>query len=240
LEATQEPVPNFAGLSPCVKGLSPYRWDRRQRRASPKEPRCLSLALKGYNAVMSETQTVYIGILAEPTPNPETMKFILDRAVASHGSADFPRLDTAEKSPLAKRLFALGDVAGVFLGANFVTVTRQGDMDWDELIEKVKAGIREHYKSGEPIMIEEKLSPASAAAQTELDKKIIEILDSQVRPAVAGDGGDITFMGFKEGVVYLQLQGSCSGCPSSTMTLKMGIERMLKSMVPEVKSVEAI
>ena len=189
---------------------------------------------------MAPTDTVYVGILAEPTPNPETIKLILDRAVAAHGPADFPSVEKAEKSPLAKRIFALGDVTGVFFGANFVTVTRKPETDWDELIEKSKGAIRAHFASGDPVLVEEKMGPEAMGDKSELDLKIIEILDTQVRPAVAGDGGDITFMGFREGTVFVQLQGSCSGCPSSTMTLKMGIERMLKSMIPEVQKVEAV
>jgi len=181
-------------------------------------------------------------IQTEETPNPATLKFIPGRAVLEDGTADFPTAADAERSPLARRLFAVPDVTGVFLAGDFVTVTKSAAVEWHVLKPSVLGAIMEHFTSGEAALTDAS-GPAHAAAaegDEEIVRQIVELLDTRVRPAVAQDGGDITFHGFDEGVVYLHMQGSCSGCPSSTATLKMGIENLLRHYIPEVTSVEAV
>lgn len=181
-------------------------------------------------------------IETEGTPNPATLKFLPGRDVGGDATADFAEPVDAATSPLAARLFALDGVARVYLGADFVTVTKTNAADWAELKARVLGAIMDHALSGEPA-----LSTASAALEEECapeDAEIVaqikELLDTRVRPAVAGDGGDIIFRGFRDGVVMLHMQGSCSGCPSSTATLKHGIETMLRHYVPEVRAVEQV
>lgn len=181
-------------------------------------------------------------IQTEETPNPATLKFIPGREVMGAGTADFPNPEAAERSPLAERLFAVPDVAAVFLGADFVTVTKAGMADWQVLKPAVLGAIMEHFTSGEPV-IREAGGPAHAAGDGENDEvvaQIIELLDTRVRPAVAMDGGDIVFHGFEGGTVFLHMQGACAGCPSSTATLKMGIENLLRHYIPEVEEVQAV
>lgn len=181
-------------------------------------------------------------IQTEETPNPATLKFLPGREVMSAGTADFPNREAAARSPLATRLFGVADVAAVFLGADFITVTKSPDVDWQVLKPAVLGAIMEHFTSGEPV-IREAAGPAHAAGDgnnDEIVSQIVELLDTRVRPAVAMDGGDIVFHGFEEGVVYLHMQGACSGCPSSTVTLKMGIENLLRHYVPEVQEVQAV
>ncbi len=180
-------------------------------------------------------------IQTEQTPNPSTLKFLPGRVVMEKGTKDFAGADTAQSSPLAKRLFAVEGVERVFLGADFVTVTKAGDKDWQILKPSILGGIMEHYTSGEPVIADEAQAAAEGAAadDDEVVAQIKELLETRVRPAVAQDGGDIIFQDFKDGVVYLHMQGSCSGCPSSTATLKMGIENLLKHYVPEVVEVQA-
>jgi len=187
----------------------------------------------------------YVGVMPEATPNPASYKFVLDRQVAPHGGVDFPGAQGLDRSPLAQRLFEESGVTGVYIGPNFITVSQAGNPDWEKLAGKFEALIREHLSEGRPVLADDPAEDKQVLAEgvkpeTELEKKINEILDSQVRPAVAGDGGDIIFGGFKDGVLRLHLQGSCSGCPSSTQTLKMGIERLMHSQIPEVVKVEAI
>ena len=181
-------------------------------------------------------------IQTESTPNPATMKFLPGQAVLASGTADFPAADTAEKSPLASRIFAVDGVTGVFLGTDFVTVTKADTMEWDVIKAPILGAIMEHFQSGQPVIVGE---TESAHAQhdgedSEIVSQIKELLDTRVRPAVAQDGGDIVFHGFERGIVYLHMQGACAGCPSSTITLKMGIENLLRHYIPEVIEVRPV
>lgn len=160
------------------------------------------------------------------------------------GTADFPTADTAENSPMASRIFSVGGVTGVFFGLDFVTVTKADEVEWDHIKPAILGAIMEHYQSGQPVMGADH-KPASGHADhdgenSEIVSQIKELLDSRVRPAVAQDGGDITFHGFDRGVVYLHMQGACAGCPSSTLTLKMGIENLLRHYIPEVTEVRPV
>ena len=187
-------------------------------------------------------------IQTEPTPNPLTLKFLPGRVVMEEGTAFFQNKSDCSNSPLASRLFSIEDVEGVFFGSDFVTITQKENSDWQILKPMILGAIMDHYNSGEQTIIDsEDDSENDATTLTEsanenstIIKKIKELLDTRVRPAVAMDGGDIVFQGFEEGIVYLHMQGACSGCPSSTATLKMGIENMLKHYVPEVKEVRPI
>ncbi len=179
-------------------------------------------------------------IQTEQTPNPSTLKFLPGRVVMEKGTLDFANADAAQSSPLARRLFAVEGVERVFFGADFVTVTKAADKDWQMLKPSILGGIMEHYTSGEPVVAGETAATTEAAAEDdEVVAQIKDLLETRVRPAVAQDGGDIIFQDFRDGVVYLHMQGSCSGCPSSTATLKMGIENLLKHYVPEVVEVQA-
>lgn len=179
-------------------------------------------------------------IQTEQTPNPATLKFLPGRAVMASGTADFPTVEGAQRSPLALRLFGVEGVAGVFLGTDFITVTKAADKDWHLLKPGLLGVIMEHFTSGRPV-IEETAGAADASSpeDSEIVAQIRELIDTRVRPAVAQDGGDIIFRRYEDGVVYLHMQGSCSGCPSSTATLKAGIENMLRHYVPEVVEVRA-
>ena len=180
-------------------------------------------------------------IQTEATPNPATLKFLPGREVLGSGTADFPAPDAASASPLAKRIFAVEGVMGVFLGADFITVTK-GAEDWAHLKPAILGAIMEHFASGAPVL--EGAQGDGHAAHDGPDAAIVgqikELLDTRVRPAVAQDGGDITFHGFEKGVVYLHMKGACAGCPSSTMTLKMGIENLLRHYIPEVTEVRPV
>jgi Fe-S cluster biogenesis protein NfuA len=181
-------------------------------------------------------------IETEGTPNPATLKFLPGRDVMGDGTADFAGPDTAARSPLATALFALPGVARVFLGGDFVTVTKSDVVDWQTLRPQVLGAIMEHFVAGRSVIegqgaaVDEDVSPEDQ----EIVDQIKELLDTRVRPAVASDGGDIVFRGYREGVVRLHMQGACSGCPSSSATLKHGIENMLRHYVPEVTSVEQV
>ncbi len=181
-------------------------------------------------------------IQTEETPNPATLKFLPGRTVMETGTADFPAAEAAKRSPLAEHLFGLAGVTGVFLGSDFITVTKNGDRDWYLMKPAILGVIMEHYTAGRPVLIDDAGPPGDAVAEedSEVVVQIKELLDTRVRPAVAQDGGDIIFQSFEEGVVYLHLQGACSGCPSSTATLKMGIENMLRHYIPEVVEVCAV
>ena len=182
-------------------------------------------------------------IQTESTPNPATLKFLPGETVMEQGTADFPDLDSANSSPLAERLFALNGVTGVFLGNDFVTVTKQDSIDWEHIKPSILGAIMDHFQSGAPVIHGEQTGSVHAehlGEDTEIVGQIKELLDSRVRPAVAQDGGDITFHGFESGVVYLQMQGACAGCHSSTMTLKMGIENLLRHYIPEVTEVRPV
>jgi Fe-S cluster biogenesis protein NfuA len=182
-------------------------------------------------------------IQTESTPNPATLKFLPGQAVMSVGTADFPSREAAEASPLARRVFGAGGVSGVFFGPDFVTVTKADDADWSHIKPAVLGAIMEHFQSGLPV-IDGEAGAVGHAAHDGPDAAIVgqikELLDTRVRPAVAQDGGDITFHGFDRGVVYLHMQGACAGCPSSTMTLKMGIENLLRHYIPEVTEVRPV
>jgi Fe-S cluster biogenesis protein NfuA len=180
-------------------------------------------------------------IQTESTPNPATLKFLPGRTVLAEGSADFPNRDSAAGSPLARRLFDVDGVEGVFFGLDFITVTR-GDAEWAHLKPAILGAIMEHFASGAAVMdgVAEGGHAAHDGPDSEIVVQIKELLDSRVRPAVAQDGGDITFHGFENGVVYLTMRGACAGCPSSTMTLKMGIENLLRHYIPEVTEVRPV
>lgn len=183
-------------------------------------------------------------IQTESTPNPATLKFLPGQEVLPMGTADFPTADAADGSPLAQRLFAVDGVTGVFFGTDFVTVTKADAVEWDHIKPALLGGIMEHFQSGKPVMAEDHTVASGHADHDGEDGEIVgqikELLDSRVRPAVAQDGGDITFHGFDRGVVYLHMQGACAGCPSSTLTLKMGIENLLRHYIPEVTEVRPV
>lgn len=186
-------------------------------------------------------------IQTEQTPNPASLKFLPGCEVLGAGGIEFTDESHAQAaSPLAARLFALAGVAGVFLGADFVTVSKGETVQWDELKPQVLGALMEHFTKGEAVMNDEGMAhtatPASSAQDGDSDVvlQIKELIDTRVRPAVAMDGGDIVFDKFEDGVVYLHMRGACSGCPSSTATLKMGIENLLKHFVPEVNEVRAV
>ncbi len=179
-------------------------------------------------------------IQTEPTPNPSTLKFLPGRDVLGKGTADFANAAAAARSPLATRLFGIEGVASVFLGVDFITVGKAATQEWDVLKPLVLSAIMEHFSANLPVIEESAATPDGDDSDTPVVKQIKELLDTRVRPAVAQDGGDITFRSFDDGIVYLHLQGSCAGCPSSTATLKHGIENMLKYYVPEVVSVQAV
>ncbi|AXI44199.1 NifU family protein [Sulfitobacter sp. SK011] len=183
-------------------------------------------------------------IQTESTPNPATLKFLPGQAVLEVGTADFPTPDAAGGSPLATRLFAVDGVAGVFFGTDFVTITKADTVDWDHIKPALLGAIMEHFQSGQSVMAADHQATSGHAAHDGEDGEIVnqikELLDSRVRPAVAQDGGDITFHGFDRGVVYLHMQGACAGCPSSTLTLKMGIENLLRHYIPEVTEVRPV
>jgi Fe-S cluster biogenesis protein NfuA len=180
-------------------------------------------------------------IQTEQTPNPATLKFLPGVAVMPSGTANFTTKEATARSPLAERLFGLPEVGGVFLGADFITVTKIDDSDWFQVKPAVLAAIMEHFVTGQPVVTgAADEQPASQDEDDEVVSAIKELLETRVRPAVAQDGGDIIFEDFTDGIVYLHMQGSCSGCPSSTATLKAGIENMLRHYIPEVLEVRAV
>jgi len=180
-------------------------------------------------------------IATERTPNPATLKFLPGQTVMEQGTQNFADKDAADMSPLATALFELENVSGVFFGADFISVTQDGD-DWARLKPMVLGLIMDHFTSNIPLFhpTAKVASEETAEDDDEIVVQIKELLDTKVRPAVAQDGGDIVFHGFEEGIVYLHMQGACAGCPSSTMTLKSGIENLLRYYVPEVSEVRAV
>lgn len=178
-------------------------------------------------------------IQTEATPNPATVKFLPGQAVMPSGTADFRNIEDAARSPLARRIFALGGVASVFLGSDFVSVTKTARAEWDTLKNAVLMALMDHFMTGESVMdgAESGNSSASAASDDPVVSQIMELLETRVRPAVARDGGDVVFHKFEDGIVYLHMRGACSGCPSASATLKMGIEGMLRHYIPEVREV---
>jgi Fe-S cluster biogenesis protein NfuA len=186
-------------------------------------------------------------IQTEATPNPATLKFLPGKIVIPEGTEDFPSAENAaERSPLAARLFEIPGVTGVFFGHDFVTVTKDGP-EWQHLKPAVLGTIMEHFMAGHPVMAASAVASQGNTdgeffdeADTEIVVTIKELLESRVRPAVAQDGGDITFKGFRDGTVFLAMKGACAGCPSSTATLKHGIQNLLRHFVPEVQTVESV
>lgn len=180
-------------------------------------------------------------IQTEQTPNPATLKFLPGRTVMGEATASFAVAEEAERSPLARRLFQIEGITGVFFGGDFISVSKADDREWYLLKPSVLGVIMEHFVSGQPLLTgEDEAAEGDSGEDDELVSQIKELLDTRVRPAVAQDGGDIVFRGFERGVVYLHMQGACAGCPSSTATLKMGIENMLRHYVPEVTEVRAV
>ena len=184
-------------------------------------------------------------IQTEETPNPATLKFLPGKPVMPQGTADFAASEGAERSPLAQHLFRVDGVSRVFLGSDFITVTKDQGRDWSLLKPVLLGIIMEHFTTGKPIILAGGPVGAPEAAEgsgedDEIVAQIKELLETRVRPAVAQDGGDIVFHAFEDGIVYLHMQGACSGCPSSTATLKMGIENMLRHYVPEVVEVRPV
>lgn len=185
-------------------------------------------------------------IQTEDTPNPATMKFLPGREVVPMGSYDFASAEEAAASPLATRLFQVDGIEGVFLGGDFISITKSADAEWFLLKPVILGVIMEHFATGRPVIMEGAQPDSGAEAEIEYDERdaeivsqIKELLDTRVRPAVARDGGDIVFHSFNKGIVVLHMRGACAGCPSSTMTLKMGIENMLRHYIPEVVEVRA-
>ena len=185
-------------------------------------------------------------IQTEPTPNPATLKFIPGKTVLGDGTVDFRDKSEATTSPLAQRLFGVDGVSGVFLGSDFISVTKSEGDEWQHIKPAILGAIMEHYMSGAPLLADG--SAGSDEATDEEDEffsdedaetvaTIKDLIETRVRPAVANDGGDITFRGFKDGIVYLNMKGSCAGCPSSTATLQHGIQNLLKHFVPDVVEV---
>jgi Fe-S cluster biogenesis protein NfuA len=178
-------------------------------------------------------------IQTEATPNPATLKFLPGLTVLETGTVDFRNPeDAAERSPLADSLFAVEGVTAVFLGGDFISVSKADLADWAVMKPAVLGAIMEHFTRNLPVMAEGAVMAEAVSADGDpVIEQIQELLDTRVRPAVAGDGGDIVFRGFEDGIVYLSMQGACAGCPSSTATLKMGIENMLRHYIPEVQEV---
>lgn len=199
---------------------------------------------------MTENTEKSVSVYAEANPNPESMKFVLSTTLLPEGvSVDYPTLESAANSPLAQELFNFDYVSRIFIASNFVTVTKNTEVQWVQLIPELRTFVKSYVEAGGPIFL---VDPAAEQAQANTDAtadlsgedmaishKVIDLLENYVRPAVEQDGGNITFKSYKEGVVTVNLQGSCSGCPSATITLKSGIENLLKRMVPEVTEVVA-
>ena len=183
-----------------------------------------------------------MNIQTESTPNPSSLKFLPGKIVMEKETADFRNVEEAKRSPFALNLFKIDGVEGVFFGSDFISITKGDNHEWQMLKSPISETIIECYKSGTAIMLqgEEDKTGTSNIEDNEAVIKIKKIIDTKVRPAVARDGGDITFQSFDKGIVYLQMKGSCSGCPSSTATLKAGIENMLKHYIPEVREVRPV
>lgn len=196
---------------------------------------------------MIKTGSPIISIYTEMTPNPETMKFVANKLLYPGKSIDFPDIESAKPSPLATELFGFPFVKAVFIASNFVTLTKTSDTeDWQDVIPSIRQFLKEYLEEGKPVVNEEEVAAmktestnAVAADDDDVVKRIKELLDNYVRPAVEMDGGAIQFKSYEDGTVNLAMQGSCSGCPSSMITLKAGIEGMMKRMIPEVKEVVA-
>lgn len=195
---------------------------------------------------MIRTGNPVISIYTEMTPNPETMKFVANKLLYPGKSIDFPDVDSAKPSPLAQELFGFPFIKAVFIASNFVTLTKTNETDWQDVIPNIRQFLKDYLEEGKTVINEDEIvvsksepSNSISADDDDVVKRIKEILDNYVKPAVEMDGGAIQFRSYNEGVVNLMLQGSCSGCPSSMITLKSGIEGMMKRMIPEVKEVVA-
>jgi len=194
---------------------------------------------------MIKTGNPVISIYTEMTPNPETMKFVANKLLYPGKSIDFPDVEAAKPSPLAIELFGFPFIKSVFIASNFVTLTKTSDTDWNDVIPAIRQFLKEYLEEGKPVINEEEVVVVKSEGNTidadddDVVKRIKELLENYVKPAVEMDGGAIQFKSYNEGVVNLMLQGSCSGCPSSMITLKAGIEGMMKRMIPEVKEVVA-
>jgi Fe-S cluster biogenesis protein NfuA len=195
---------------------------------------------------MIKTGNPVISIYTEMTPNPETMKFVANKLLYPGKSIDFPDVHTAKPSPVAIELFGFPFIKSVFIASNFVTLTKTADTDWQDVIPTIRQFLKEYLEEGKPVINEEEIvsikqeaSNTVSADDDDVVKRIKELLENYVKPAVEMDGGAIQFKSYDDGVVNLMLQGSCSGCPSSMITLKAGIEGMMKRMIPEVKEVVA-
>ncbi len=184
-----------------------------------------------------------VEISAEITPNPNTLKFNVNKTLVQSGSINYPDKEKAKGALLPSRLFEIHNVLGVMVGPSFITVTKNPDSQWPSLVPEVTETLKTLLSSNEVLFPQQAAAdaaPADNSANSEIERKIREVLDAEIRPAVAMDGGDITFYGYENGVVTLHLQGSCSSCPSSIMTLKMGVENRLRALIPEVKEVVQI
>lgn len=180
-------------------------------------------------------------IQTETTPNPATLKFLPGLTVMEKGTADFRNVEAAVAgSTLAKRLFDIAGITGVFFGSDFITITKEEGKEWYLLKPSILGVIMEHFTAGRPVLSAPKAESASSEDDDEIVVQIKELLDTRVRPFVAQDGGDIVYHGFEDGIVFLTMQGACAGCPSSTATLKLGIENMLRHYIPEVVEVQAV
>ncbi|HLI94092.1 MAG TPA: NifU family protein [Puia sp.] len=194
---------------------------------------------------MIRTGNPVISIYTEMTPNPETMKFVANKLLYPGKSIDFPDTEAARPSPLATELFGFPFIKSVFIASNFVTLTKTADTDWDDVIPAIRQFLKEYLEENKPVINEEEIVLVKPegnhidADDDDVVKRIKELLENYVKPAVEMDGGAIQFKSYHEGTVNLMLQGSCSGCPSSMITLKAGIEGMMKRMIPEVKEVVA-
>ena len=185
---------------------------------------------------MSENK---VELSAMPTPNPNTIKFLPNSNFFDSGTVDFPNKEKSEHSVLAKALFDIEGVEGVMIGFNFVSVSKNDDVSWEHVLEPIRNAIIDTIESGQPILDDELVKEAQKSVQhdDEISQKIQQILDDEIRPAIAMDGGDVSLRSYENGIVTLFLQGACSSCPSSTMTLKMGIKNRLKEDIPEIKEV---
>ena len=195
---------------------------------------------------MIKTGNPVISIYTEMTPNPETMKFVANKLLYPGKSIDFPDAESAKPSPLATELFGFPFIKAVFIASNFVTLTKVSDIDWNDAIPSIRQFLKEYLEEGKAVINEDELAAVKQTSSNEVSaddddvvKRIKELLENYVKPAVEMDGGAIQFKSYEDGKVNLMMQGSCSGCPSSMITLKAGIEGMMKRMIPEVKEVVA-
>jgi len=178
-------------------------------------------------------------VQTEITPNPNSLKFLPGKTVSSHGSFEITKKDETNNE-LVRNLLSVNGVEGIFLGKDFISINKYDDVSWDEVKHIIISLINDFYSSGKEFVIDKSIDEKNKSEFVEIERQIIKILDTKIRPAVAKDGGDIKFKEFKEGIVRVELQGSCSGCPSSTMTLKQGVQNLLCHYIPEVKEVVAI